>query len=119
MTSIYNQTIKLFGSQPEPAFESSEQQTTVWGRQWGCDNDVGQIRLCLMHRPGDEMNIIDPAMRIAELVRRISGQNVYEFSRDHVFGPLGMNESGYLPPEPLPCLETFNPRCIRALGDNK
>jgi N-dimethylarginine dimethylaminohydrolase len=67
MTSIYNQTIKLFGSQPEPGFESQEQQTAVWGRQWGCDNDVGQIRLCLMHRPGDEMNIIDPAMRIDEI----------------------------------------------------
>jgi N-dimethylarginine dimethylaminohydrolase len=67
MTSIYNQTIKLFGSHPEPAFESREQQEAVWGRQWGCDNDVGQIRLCLMHRPGDEMNIIDPAMRIDEI----------------------------------------------------
>ena len=67
MTSIYNQTIKLFGSHPEPAFESRDQQESVWGRQWGCDNDVGQIRLCLMHRPGDEMNIIDPAMRIDEI----------------------------------------------------
>ena len=67
MTSIYNQTIKLFGSHPEPAFESREQQESVWGRQWGCDNDVGRIRLCLMHRPGDEMNIIDPAMRIDEI----------------------------------------------------
>jgi N-dimethylarginine dimethylaminohydrolase len=67
MTSIYNQTIKLFGSQPEPGFETVSQQTAVWGREWGCDNDVGQIRLCLMHRPGDEMNIIDPAMRIDEI----------------------------------------------------
>ncbi len=67
MTSVYNQTIKLFGSQPEPGFESAEQQTAVWGRHWGCDNDVGQIRLCLMHRPGEEMNIIDPAMRIDEI----------------------------------------------------
>ena len=43
MTSIYNQTIKMFGSQPEPIFESAEQQKAVWGREWGCDNDVGQI----------------------------------------------------------------------------
>jgi N-dimethylarginine dimethylaminohydrolase len=67
MTSLYNQTIKLFGSHPEPAFEARDQQENVWGRQWGCDNDVGQIRLCLMHRPGDEMNIIDPSMRIDEI----------------------------------------------------
>ena len=67
MTSIYNKTIKMFGSQPEPGFESAEQQGAVWGRQWGCDNDVGQIRLCLMHRPGEEMSIVDPAMRIEEI----------------------------------------------------
>jgi len=67
VTSIYNQTIKMFGSNPEPGFESPQQQVAVWGRQWGCDNDVGQIRLCLMHRPGDEMNIVDPAMRIDEI----------------------------------------------------
>ena len=67
MTSIYNRTIKLFGSHPEPGFESAEQQAAVWGREWGCDNDVGQIRLCLMHRPGDEMNIVDPAQRIEEI----------------------------------------------------
>ena len=64
MTSIYNQTIKLFGSHPEPAFESAEQQAGVWGREWGCDNDVGRLRAVLMHRPGDEMRIIDPSKRI-------------------------------------------------------
>ena len=57
MTSIYGQTIKLFGSHPEPAFESEAGQTDVWGRQWGCDNDVGTLRVCLMHRPGPEMEI--------------------------------------------------------------
>ncbi|MFP6743424.1 MAG: arginine deiminase family protein [Alphaproteobacteria bacterium] len=62
---IYNQTIKMFGSHPEPGFESPEQQENVWGRQWGCDNDVGQIRLILMHRPGNEMKVIDPSKRIA------------------------------------------------------
>ena len=64
---IYNATIKLFGSQPEPAFESRERQVADWGRQWGCDNDVGQIRMVLMHRPGDEFNIIDPNKRIDEI----------------------------------------------------
>lgn len=62
---IYSQTIKLFGSHPEPGFETPEQQEYVWGRNWGCDNDVGQIRLILMHRPGNEMKVIDPSKRIA------------------------------------------------------
>ena len=61
---IYNATIKMFGSHPEPAFESPERQISDWGREWGCDNDVGQIRMVLMHRPGDEFSIIDPAKRI-------------------------------------------------------
>ena len=64
---IYNATIKMFGSHPEPAFETAERQVSDWGRQWGCDNDVGQIRLVLMHRPGDEFNIIDPTKRIEEI----------------------------------------------------
>ena len=63
----YNQTIKLFGAEAEPAFETPEQQVAVWGRRWGCDSDVGRLRLVLMHRPGNEMNVIDPAKRIEEI----------------------------------------------------
>ena len=66
-SNVYNETIKLFGSQPEPAFEVQEQLESVWGRHWGCDNDVGQIRLCLMHRPGSEMELIDPTKRIESI----------------------------------------------------
>jgi len=66
-SSVYSETIKLFGSHPEPSFESDEQQSLVWGQKWGCDNDVGQIRLCLMHRPGQEMQLIDPSKRIEEI----------------------------------------------------
>ena len=64
---LYNATIKMFGSQPEPAFESTERQVADWGREWGCDNDVGQIRLVLMHRPGAEFDVIDRSRRINEL----------------------------------------------------
>ena len=67
MTGIYGQTIKLFGSHPEPGFESDEQQAALWGRRWGCDNDVGRLRVCLMHRPGPEMEIVDPSRRIEEI----------------------------------------------------
>ena len=50
----YNMTMKLFGSEAEPPFESAGQLEAVWGRAWGCDNDVGRLRVVLMHRPGDE-----------------------------------------------------------------
>jgi N-dimethylarginine dimethylaminohydrolase len=63
----YNQTIKLFGAEAEPAFETPGQQEAVWGRRWGCDTDVGRLRLVLMHRPGAEMAVIDPAKRIEEI----------------------------------------------------
>ncbi len=63
----YQQTIKMFGSHPEPGFESAEQQAKVWGRAWGCDNDVGQIRMVLMHRPGAEMKIVDSTKRIESI----------------------------------------------------
>ena len=64
---IYNATIKLFGSEPEPAFEDRERLQRLWGREWGCDNDVGRLRAVLMHRPGDEFSIIDRDRRIEEI----------------------------------------------------
>ena len=59
-TYIYHQTMKMFGAVPEPAFEARDELERVWGRAWGCDNDVGQLRVVLMHRPGDELKIVDP-----------------------------------------------------------
>ncbi len=63
----YNMTIKAFPSHPEPAFEVPEQQEAVWGRRWGCDSDVGRLRTVLMHRPGDELKVVDPTKRMEEL----------------------------------------------------
>ena len=63
---VYSATIKLFGSQPEPAFETKDRMESLWGRNWGCDNDVGRLHVVLMHRPGDEFKVIDPSKRIEE-----------------------------------------------------
>ena len=67
MDNIYSLTVKMFGSQPEPAFESRSEQQRNWGRAWGCDNDVGQLRTVLTHRPGDEFSVIDPSKRIESI----------------------------------------------------
>ena len=64
---VYNMTVKMFGPEAEPAFETEEQQAAVWGRQWGCDNDVGRLRRVLVHRPGEEFKVIDPAKRIESI----------------------------------------------------
>ena len=64
---VYNQTVKLFAAGAEPAFEDPGELERTWGRAWGLDNDVGRIRSILMHRPGPEMDVIDPAKRIPEI----------------------------------------------------
>lgn len=38
---------------------------------------------------------------LAELVERLSGKNVHEFSQQKIFGPLKMTETGYLPSDDL------------------
>lgn len=64
----YHQTIKTFASEAEPAFESAEQQRLVWGREWGCPNDVGTLRLVLLCRPPDDIrDVVDTARWDSEL----------------------------------------------------
>ncbi|GMG81578.1 dimethylarginine dimethylaminohydrolase family protein [Paralimibaculum aggregatum] len=60
----YNQLIKLFPSAPEPAFETAAEQRAVWGREWGCRNDTGRLRSVLVHRPGNELAVVDTARRL-------------------------------------------------------
>lgn len=38
---------------------------------------------------------------LAKLVERISGMSIHEYSQKHLFQPLGMKETGYVPQEPL------------------
>lgn len=63
----YNMLIRTFTSEAEPAFESESEQVAGWGRRWGCDNDVGRLRVVLMHRPGAEMDVLDRSRLIPEL----------------------------------------------------
>ncbi|MGI9480855.1 MAG: dimethylarginine dimethylaminohydrolase family protein [Hyphomicrobiales bacterium] len=61
---VYNQTIKMFAADAEPVFEEQSELEAYWGRAWGVDNDVGTVRSILVHRPGFEMEIVDPEKRI-------------------------------------------------------
>jgi uncharacterized protein YbbC (DUF1343 family) len=38
---------------------------------------------------------------LGEIIRRVSGKPVHEFSQENIFRPLGMSETGYLPSEEL------------------
>ncbi|MBL8789926.1 MAG: amidinotransferase [Rhizobiales bacterium] len=64
---IYNQTIKMFAADASPPFEADTELARTWGKVWGIDNDVGQVRSILVHRPGPEMQIVDEKKRIAEI----------------------------------------------------
>ena len=59
----YNMTIKMFSSEPEPSFEAPQEVTRVRGRNWGVDNDVGQIRNALLYGAGV---IHQPQFRLRE-----------------------------------------------------
>jgi N-dimethylarginine dimethylaminohydrolase len=54
-----NTFFSIFGSVPEPGFESPTEQVDGWGRLWGCTSDVGRLRVVLMHRPGDELHVVE------------------------------------------------------------
>jgi N-dimethylarginine dimethylaminohydrolase len=64
---VYNETVRMFALPGDPPFEDPKELARHWGRAWGLDNDVGRIRSILMHRPGPEMAVVDPAKRIARI----------------------------------------------------
>ena len=58
--------------------------------------------LKLRAAPGERFMYTDVGFIVlAELVRRVSGQDIHQYSREHIFGPLGMEATGYLPDDTL------------------
>jgi N-dimethylarginine dimethylaminohydrolase len=56
--AYYHAVLERFPPRPLPAFEDPAMQERVWGRPWGVTNDVGRLRLVLVHRPGPEMDVM-------------------------------------------------------------
>ncbi|HEV8674511.1 MAG TPA: arginine deiminase family protein [Methylomirabilota bacterium] len=63
----YNRLMAAFPSLAEPPFEHPTMQEYVWGRRWGCTTDVGPLRAVLVHRPGPELNRVDPAKYLEDI----------------------------------------------------
>jgi uncharacterized protein YbbC (DUF1343 family)/CubicO group peptidase (beta-lactamase class C family) len=80
------------GLTPDNALRDYEDGTEkAWQRIWA---------LPLTAEPGSRFIYSDVGFIVlAEIVHGVSGSNVHEFSRQHVFGPLGLAETGYLPDE--------------------
>jgi N-dimethylarginine dimethylaminohydrolase len=63
----YHVVLERIPPRATPAFEEEDMQKRVWGRRWGVWNDVGALRMALLHRPGDEIKLMtadkyDPAI---------------------------------------------------------
>jgi len=54
----YHVVLERIPPKAEPAFEDEDMQKRVWGRRWGVWNDVGTLRMALLHRPGDEIKLM-------------------------------------------------------------
>lgn len=60
------------------------------------------LALNLKTPPGERFAYSDMNFVVlAELIKKVSGQNVHEFSQQHIFQPLGMKETMFLPGEAL------------------
>ncbi|HQX52936.1 MAG TPA: serine hydrolase domain-containing protein, partial [Planctomycetaceae bacterium] len=52
--------------------------------------------------PGESFTYSDVGFIVlGQVVQAVSGKNVHEFSHEHIFAPLGMTETGYLPGDAL------------------
>lgn len=55
-----------------------------------------------IYKPGSEFRYSDVGFLVsAEIVKRITGKNIHEYSQQNLFRPLGMRETGFLPAESL------------------
>jgi len=51
----YHEVLKAFPPQAHPPFEAEVMQTRVWGRRWGVYDDVGPLKMVLVHRPDEAL----------------------------------------------------------------
>ena len=58
----------MFAAGASPAFEDAGELEAHWGRAWGVDNPISAgCAPCWVHRPGPEMDVIDPTKRIESI----------------------------------------------------
>jgi N-dimethylarginine dimethylaminohydrolase len=56
----YQAVLQRIPPRPTPIFEDPDMQVRVWGCRWGAYNDIGPLKMVLVHRPGAEINIMTP-----------------------------------------------------------
>ncbi len=49
-----------------------------WGRPWGAPTEIGRLRMILLHRPGEEINSINPPLEAWRYTYKPSLQEMFE-----------------------------------------
>jgi N-dimethylarginine dimethylaminohydrolase len=51
----YHEVLRALPPKPVPPFEEETMQVRVWGRRWGVYDDVGPLKMVMVHRPDQAM----------------------------------------------------------------
>ena len=54
----YHRVLQRIPPRATPSFSDEGMQERVWGRRWGARTDVGTLKTVLLHRPGDEIDVM-------------------------------------------------------------
>ena len=78
----YHVVLERIPPKSRPVFEDEDMQKRVWGRRWGVHNDVGPLRMVLLHRPGDEMKVMTEDKYDPEIEALIDDDQQWYFRSD-------------------------------------
>lgn len=67
----YHLVLKELRPRPDPPFHAPALMERVWGRVWGVRNDVDPLRVVVLHRPGDEVRVMEGGEVVPELGARL------------------------------------------------
>ena len=82
-----------------PPYTNADTAAALLGRPCDTDSLVAYIaRLPKIAPPGEEFHYSCLGyITLAAIVKKVSGKPINEFAREHLFEPLGMHDTGYLP----------------------
>lgn len=81
-SQYYHAVLKRIPPQATPPFEDRDMQKRVWGRRWGLRNDVGTLRTLLLHRPGEEIDVMKADRYDPDLEALIDDDEQWYFRSD-------------------------------------
>jgi N-dimethylarginine dimethylaminohydrolase len=78
----YHRVLERILPKAKPVFEDEDMQERVWDRRWGVYNDVGAMKMVLLHRPGDELKVMSDDKYDPEIEALIDDHEQWYFRSD-------------------------------------